>query len=53
MVFSGSSMVRLKCGDRNGRQPSIVVRRYALNAFVKSFSGDAKQEAKEKIEQGD
>ncbi len=27
MVFNGSSTVRLKCGERNGRQPSITVLR--------------------------
>jgi len=38
MVFSGISTVRLKCGERYGRQPSMTVCRYALKAFVKSFS---------------
>ena len=28
----------------NGRQPSITVRRYALNALVVSFSGDPEQQ---------
>ncbi len=38
MALSGSSTVILKCGERIGRTPSMAVFRYALNAFVVSFS---------------
>ena len=38
IALSGISIVKLQCGDKNGRHPSMTVGRYALNALVVSFS---------------
>src|SRR4029077_2158518 len=45
-AFNGISTVRLKCGASRGRHASMVVFRYALNAFVMSLCSSRKKSCK-------
>ena len=49
MVFSGSSTVRLKCGERNGRQPSIALPPVGFEGVGEIVQRNVEQHAQKQI----